>query len=312
MNKTSFLLAICATALAASGGIAQEASPSTDPVLPRCFIKLQDDVLLPAKEAGVLVHLGVKEGDQVRAGDEIARVDDQEAQMQKKVSEYALTAAIKRAQNTVDVRFSEKAAAKAKEDYDKYMETNLLQERAVTEFEVRAAKLEWDKMILSIEKSERDRELAKYEAYTKKAELQAAEQAIARRTIRAPFNGEVVQIKREQDEWVNPGDPILRIVRLDTMEVEGAVLQSEYDPQEIQGCEVTIEVELARGRKEQAQGRITYVSSMIRGDGKYLVRAEVPNRLVQGHWLLRDGMKADMTIHLNTGGERSLGVSRAP
>ena len=57
---------------------------------------------------------------------------------------------------------------------------------------------------------------------------------------------------------------------------------------------------MAHGRKEQVTGRITYVSSLVRLDGRYIVRAEVANRQEHGRWLLRDGMTATMTIHLNT------------
>jgi hypothetical protein len=101
---------------------------------------------------------------------------------------------------------------------------------------------------------------------------------------------------------VNPSDPIMEIFRLDTMQVEGAVPQSQYDSHELYGCEVTVEVEMARGRKETVPGRITKVSSIIRGDGMYNVRAEVANREEHGSWMLRDGLPATMTIHLGTGG----------
>jgi membrane fusion protein, multidrug efflux system len=312
MKRSSILLASMVAALAASAGAAQDYPAGADPVLTGCLIKLEDDVKLPAKEPGVLVYLGVKEGDQVQDQQVLARVDDEEAQAKKKVANLALTSAIKRAQDDVDIRYSQAAAEKAKADLDELLETNKLQAKAVTEFDVRQANLDWNKMKLSIEKSQRDQELAKYDAYTKKAELSAAELATNRCTIHAPFDGQVVTIYRDQDEWVNPGDPILRIVRLDTMQVEGFVPQGDFDPHEIQGCEVTVDVELARGRKEQAQGRITYVSSEVLGSGKYLVRAEVTNRQDYGRWLLRYGMTAVMTIHLNTGGEAALGVSRAP
>jgi multidrug efflux pump subunit AcrA (membrane-fusion protein) len=117
---------------------------------------------------------------------------------------------------------------------------------------------------------------------------------------------------RKQDEWVAPGDPILYLFRLDTVHVEGAVEQSKYDPHELQGCDVTVEVQLARGRKETVRGKITKVSSVVRLDGKFEVRAEVPNRQEHGTWLLRDGLLATMTIHLGTGGATSTDVTQRP
>ena len=151
-----------------------------------------------------------------------------------------------------------------------------------------------------------------------KAELDAAIAALAQtsaqldnKRIVAPFDGIVEEIKRKQDEWVAPGDPILHLLRLDTVHIDGAINQKQYDPHEIQGCQVTVEVELARGRKETIPGRITKVSSIVRSDGVYNVRAEVANREEQGSWVMRDGLRANMTIHLGTGGLDASNVSRA-
>jgi multidrug resistance efflux pump len=165
-------------------------------------------------------------------------------------------------------------------------------------------------MELGGEKARKEQEIAKYEAHMKKAELELAELAIQRRNIVAPFDGVVEEMSRKQDEWVNPGDSILRLFRMDLMQVEGAVDQTKYDPHELQGCKVTVEVQMARGRKEIVEGQITKVSSVIRGDGFYNVRAEVANKQEHGGWMLRDGLPATMTIHLGTGGTAAAGVSQ--
>ncbi len=292
------LVAVVLFASALSTLCAAQATPSTDPVLLGCVVEFQGDVKLPAKEAGVLIHLGVKEGARVKAGDEIGKVDDRESQMRKKVSGYAYSAAYKRAQDDVEIRFSRAQAEVSKADYDQLLETNRRTKKAVTAVDIRRAKLDWERSRLAIEKAQHEQELSKYEAYTKQAEVQAADLGIERRTITAPFDGEVVTIYRKQNEWVSPGDPILRLVRLDTMQVEGAVDLSSYDPHEIQDSEVTVEVELAHGRKVKTGGKIIYVSPLVRLDGKCPVRAEVANRREHDGWLLRDGLSATMTIHL--------------
>jgi len=86
--------------------------------------------------------------------------------------------------------------------------------------------------------------------------------------------------------------------------IAGKVLKDRRD--------VVVEVDMARGRKERFTGRITYVSSLVRIDRRYIVRAEVVNRQEHGRWLLRDGMSATMTIRLSTAGAGALDVSRTP
>jgi multidrug efflux pump subunit AcrA (membrane-fusion protein) len=301
---------VTSASLAGPAHVYSQSAPATDPVLAGCLVKLQDDVKLAGKEAGVLLQLNVKEGSQVRAGDVIGKIDDSQPQAQKDAAQAGYNAAYNKWQDDVEIRYSKAAADVAKADYDQLIETNRMAEKAVAQVDVRKAKLDWDRSVLAIEKAEHDQKLAMYDAYTKQAELKAAQLAIERRSLRAPFNGEVVSINRHQEEWVGPGDTILRLVRLDAMYVEGALDRTLYDPHEVVNCNVTIDVEMARGRKEQAEGRITWVSSEVRGDGKFQVRAEVPNRQEHGRWLLADGMKATMTIHLNTGGAPAADVSR--
>jgi multidrug efflux pump subunit AcrA (membrane-fusion protein) len=296
--------------LAAPGAAQEESSQPANPVVSG-VVQVADHIKLPAKEPGVLVHLAVKEGSLVRAGQKVGQIDDSEPQMQQKAAGYGVAAAIKKWKDDVDIRYSDAAAAVAKAAYEKMQETNQLADKAITEVDLRQAELEWHKMQFAAEKARKEQELAKFEAYTKQAELDAAKLAIDRRVITVPFDGVVEDLGRKQDEWVNPGDTILELFRLDTMHVEGAVDQSQYDPHEIQGCEVTVEVQMARGRTESFRGRITKVSAIVRGDRVYDVRAEVANRQEHGTWMLRDGVEATMTIHLGTGGTAAAGVSRA-
>ena len=311
MNKSSLIAVSILVLFAARGDAQQPSSQPQDPIIDG-WVRMADHIKLPAKEPGVLIHLAVKDGSQVRAGQQIGQIDDREIQMQKNAAFYAREAAVKRFKDDVDIRYAEAGAAVAKADYEQLQETNRLAEKAITAVDLRRAKLEWDKMVLAAERARHEQELAKFEAYMKQAELDAAKLAIERRVIIAPFDGVIEELSRRQDEWVNPGDTILRLFRLDTMHVEVAVDQKQYDPHELPGCEVTVEVQLARGRKETVRGRITKVSSIIGGHGMYNVRAEVANRQEHGSWMLRDGLPATMTIHLGTGGTAAAGVSRTP
>ena len=58
------------------------------------------------------------------------------------------------AKDDVEIRYSEAAAAVAKADYENMLEANQIwPRRPITEVDVRQAKLEWDKMVLAIEKA---------------------------------------------------------------------------------------------------------------------------------------------------------------
>jgi len=307
-NKlTSAVLLLAAVSCAP----ASWAAAANDPLIYDCLVQFEDHIKVPAPEAGVLVQLAVKEGSQVRQGEVLAKIYDDEVQTQKKAAEYALGAAYKAATDDIQFRYAEASAAVAKKKYESSVAANTRVPDSISQVDIDKDKLEWDAAVLSAEKAQHDQALAKFDYHQKKAERDAADLAIKRRTILAPFDGEVLTLYRHENEWVSPGDPIMQLVRLDAMRVEGALDQTAYDAHEMIGCDVTVEVELARGRKEQFPGRITFISSQVELDGTYLVRAEVANRQEHGRWLLSDQMKASMKIHLGTGTGAAT-VSRAP
>ena len=199
----------------------------------------------------------------------------------------------------------------AEAEYKKALEANEIKAKAISESEVERAKLDHRRAELQIEKAMNDRVLAGYDARTKRAERKAAEMALDWRTIRAPFAGDVVQTYVHQSEWVKPGDPILRLVRFDRLYVEGFVSADEHDRSEMKGKRVTVEVTKAHGAKATVTGTIVHVDQVLFGTkGRYTVRAEVENELVNDSWLLQPGGIVKMTIHLDGIAQRKTSPTR--
>ena len=271
-----------------------------NPVLDRCLIKLkgEDEIRIPAQEAGVLISMPVKEGSRVAQGELLATIDDREAKAALQVAEYALQSAQQRAKEDIEIRYAQAAEAVAQVDVDQDQKANRDHPGAIPDIEIRRKKLDLKRSSLQIEKARKDQILASLEAKTKEAERDAAKMALEWRTILAPFDGEVVTTYRHQSEWVNPGDPILKLVRFDTLHVEGIVYADQHDRGELRGKPVTVKVVRARGREISVQGHIVYVDQMVQSDGSYRVRAEVKNQREGDNWLIQPGLKARMTIHL--------------
>ncbi len=275
-----------------------------DPELLECQVSfLQHNyIAISAEQPGVLRELLVREGSSAAEGVLLAQIDDQEAVMGHHVAEQKRQAAIAQYKDEIEKKYAIAAANVAKADYDDLKAANAKLPKAVSETDLRRAKLEWDRAKLQIQKADKDKELAGYEYFIRKAEVAAANMQIDRMKVKAPYAGEVIELFRKQGEWVNPGDPILRFVRFDTLECDGKVLLKDYDPREIEGCEVTISAVVGRGVTVKAKGRITYVEQQVQyeGDYTYRVQAEIPNRQEGGRWVLFPGLPATMTIHLGT------------
>jgi multidrug efflux pump subunit AcrA (membrane-fusion protein) len=276
-----------------------DAPAAKEPVLERCLVSLVEEAKVPAREPGVLVELTVREGAMIRRGDVIAKIDDDQPQMEKRKAKAEHDQAVAKAESDVDVRYSVAAEQVAEAEHKKALESHAKVPGSVTEVERARLMLNERKSELQIEQAELERRMAALAAASKGVELEAAENAIERRLIKSPLDGVVVQIFPHQGEWMQPGDPLARVVRADKLRVEGYVDSSRFGPEEVRDRPVTVEVTLADDRKETFAGRIVFTSPLVESGGDYRVFAEVENRQASGsgQWLLRAGQTARMTIH---------------
>jgi multidrug resistance efflux pump len=276
--------------------------PGADPSFPAA-IRAEIDIRVYAEVEGLLTKLLVREGDHVKLDQLIAAIDDRTAQAAVDVAESTVRGADKRATDDIEKRYAEAAAGVAQKDYEMSLKANADNPGVISDIDIEKKRLDRDRARLQIEKAMNDQVLAAFDADVKHAELRAAKVALKRRQIYAKSDGEIQDMILREGEWVNPGDPIMRLVKFDVMWVESYVKTQDYDPAELQGRPVTVRITLARGREVAVQGRIIHVNQSTidttMGYAEYLVRAEIQNQRTGDFWIVRPGLPAYMTIHVN-------------
>jgi len=273
-----------------------------EPVVRHCLVSLIEEAQVPGREAGVLMGLEAKEGMQVKAGASLGHVDDTAAKAQKQIKSREHEAEKEKATNDVNERFAAKASEVARAIWQKSVEANRKTENAVAKMEVLKLKLDWEKAELQKETAQLERRVALLTSETKSAEVDAAEGDIVRRQIKSPIDGVVVKVYRHAGEWVAPGDPVVRIVRIDRLRIEGFISSADWGPEEIDGRLVDVDFVLARGQNIKFPGKIVFVSPLVEAGGEYKIWAEVSNRRIDknGPWILRPGLNATMTVHVKS------------
>lgn len=297
MTTAALLLATaCATAGPPAGNT--ELAGARTIYLSGCVISFIDDVQVPARKAGVLKSIAVKEGDSVSTGDFLAQIDDEEAQVAKSGAELEVQIADAQAESSASVDAAAATVGVAQAEYEQSKEINEKSPRTISEFELRRLNLTFERAGYQTQVAELERDVAKLTRGVRAAQLQAAENELKNRRIESPLGG-VVDVKlRHVGEWVSAGDPVLRIVRMDKLRVEGFLAAADVGPEEALGAKVTVTVPLARGHQATFDGRIDYFSYRVEANGTYRVRAELTNRQEAGKWVLKDGMLAEMAIDL--------------
>lgn len=264
-----------------------------------CLVSLVEDVQVPAREAGALTAMEVVEGQFVTAGQVLARIDDRQSQLAKLAAELERDAALAKADDDIEVRYSQAALAVAAADLARALAIEAKNPGGVTEQEIQKLRLAKHRDELQIDRSKLEMRVAKMNAEVHQAGVQSADDALARRQIVSPIDGVVVTLFHERGEWVNAGEAVLQVIRIDRLRVEGFLSASEYAPEEVAGRQVSVDVPLAGNRTARFAGQVVFISPIVQAGNKYRVRAEVANRSENGHPILRPGMPATMTIQLS-------------
>ena len=281
-----------AVVIVASGLLAGASSArAADIEIPSALVKLLEQVEVPAREAGALEKLSVREGAMVAAGDTLGKIDDRAPAFEKSKAEIELSGAKKLADSDVKVRFAKKSAEVAAAELRRAMESSARLAESVTASELDQLKLVAEKTRLEIEQAELEHELAQTAVALKQNDLATAEHAITQRQITAPLAGFVAQVLKQPGEWVEPGEAIIRILRLDRLKAEGLVSADAFDGS-LMGRRVMLTV--TQGQKPvQYSGTIAFVSPEVDPvNGQVRFWAEIEN----ADLALRPGLHGSLTI----------------
>lgn len=219
-----------------------ETVSATGKIQPEIEVKISSEV------SGEILDLPFKEGQQVKKGDLLVRVNPdliQSAVSRSQASYQNVKAGL------------EQADASLKEAKANYDRNKSLFERGVI------SKADWDRSIAAFETSTASRSSAYYSVQSAAATVNEAKDNLGRTTIYAPMSGTISLLNVELGERVvgtqqMAGTEILRVANLNNMEVEVDV--NENDIVKVQIGDSTI-VEVDAYLKKEFRGVVTEIAN---------------------------------------------------
>jgi RND family efflux transporter MFP subunit len=247
------MLAVMSTALCAAGGAQAQAY--------ECLIEPYQVVELRSPVEGLIDKVLVRRGDRVKAGQVLVQLDSGAEVSALDMAQYRTQMEGRIASSKNRLEFAAKKAARAKElEGESYLPA---QQRDEAEAERRVAESE-------LRDATEQQELAKREA-------RHAAELLARRTLRSPFNGVVV------DRLLNPGDlaesgtgrkPIMKLAQVEPLRVEVVLPMAAYGKLKA-GAGAVVVPESMGGRYA---AKVALVDSVVdSASGTFGVRLELAN-----------------------------------
>ncbi|MBP90160.1 MAG: hypothetical protein CMJ64_26205 [Planctomycetaceae bacterium] len=252
------------------------------------------EIKVPAREAGILATMSIRAGDTVTAGRILGRLDETRPKLVRDQAQLELTNAKRLAENDLKVRLARKTYEVAAAELKRATDSADRFAKSVSKTELDQLRLKSEEASLQIDQSQFEFETAQLSVQAKQAALQIAEHDVKRRTLVAPAHGMIVEILTQVGEWVEPGAPVLRMVYLDRLRVEGFV-DAARASSNLVGQTVSVSIKLGDEETHDMKGKLTFVSPEIHPvNGMVRIWAEIDNK----KGLLRPGLQASMKLEL--------------
>ena len=272
--------------------IPTQSAPETKIPVQSVVISLIDDVEMAFEEAGVVQHVHITAGKNVRKGDLLGELNVIDAELEVRRVRAELEIAKLMAKNDLDVQLSVKAHAVAVTEVTRALKSNEKYKETVSASEIDRLKLARDKAELQIKQAQLDQQQRQFQVLLKEVEFDIAQRKLQQRQLRSPIDGIVVKVNHQPGERAQPDQPFCRIIRMNRLRAEGFVDTNAGNVSKGQKVLVSHPMH-PTNQTEQIEGTITFVDPEIDTiTGQYRIWAELANP----NGVLKPGQRPAMVV----------------
>ena len=256
-------------------------------------LKLIEVVEVPAAVSGKLTEVNVQVGSQVQPNQLLARIDDGLAGLHLESANSELEIARRRASSNVEIQYAEKTLQVAKTDLERAKKSNRSYKNVVPPPEM-------DRLRLLVEQSSAEKAKLEFEKQLLQMNVSLKETAQKQRTlefqrhqIRSDFQGQVTEVNKQQGEWVDISQPVIKIVRTDRLRIEEYIELSVATPAINGAVAQFTPTNVSHLNDRSFAGKVVFVSPEVNPlNSKVRIWIEIDN----SDSLLRPGVKGQLSI----------------
>jgi len=304
MPSITFWLVSCA--LIAEPVPAARELPAEVVVSEGCLVSLIDQALVPALRAGQITTVYRRDGDDVAKGELLVQLDDRDPRARHKCAQLELAIARLKAESRTLYEAALKSSALEDLEYDSSV--RLFERNVIAKLEHERERTQAELAKIKIAETKSGCVQADLIRDLREAELELAQIELDDHEVRAPYDGTIVELFHRTGDWVDPEQPVLRLLRMDRLKVETFLDSQRVAPHLALGLPVVITISMAGGQTRLFDDcHIDYVCPELEPSGEYRIWVEVANVRHSGRqetrpqWLLRPGMTAQMKVCLEPG-----------
>ena len=186
----------------------------------KAVLKIMEQREVPCRAAGVIRTSHLQEGRMLKQGELVVQIDDRLARLEVDRLTREHQKAVKEASTRVELEFHQQSVAVAKAELNRAKLSNQRQPGSVAQSEIDQLTLMVQRAIAEKDKTEFEIEVRNMTAEIKQVELDAGRQKLEHHRVLSPLDGMIVEVMKQEGEWVESSQPVCRMLRLDKLKTE--------------------------------------------------------------------------------------------
>ena len=309
MTKPNWVCWIQVVVLGVVAGIAvnRSAAQSLDNgvAVQDCVVRFASEVNVPATQSGRLSEVFVKLNDQVQTQQPIAKLDDRTMFSRRTAIGVKLDAATDAANDDVELRYAETALQEAEEELQRNRKIQSEMVGSVARQRMTQLRLAVERGQLEVARAKKQMERATAEVKIQQAEVAILDHQLRELNTLSPISGVVLDLAKSAGEWVEKGETIATIAKIDKLHIHALVDARKIAPFYCPGSQVTVRwADPSTGKRRLLTGVVLSVDPQRLPDNRFRLHAEVSNRTEPQNsrqWQLNPGTEVQMTVHPRSG-----------
>ncbi len=271
-----------------------------------CVVRFAEEVEVPALATGRIAEVFVSSNQSVEASTPLVRLDDRSLLIRRRSNQLRLELARQAALNEIELKYAETALAEAQQELDSNRSIQNDFSGAVAMTQLRRLRLAVQRGELEVERAKKRRVEAETAVELAEAELSVVDDQLRSLHVESPLAGILLETSKSVGEWVQTGDTVVTIARIDRIHIHALLDSTTIAPHRCTGLPVSVHwVDLGSGQENSLRGRVLSVDPNVMPGGRYRVHAEIVNECEQSStavatataWKLRPGAEVKMKIY---------------
>lgn len=279
-----------------------------------CAVRFAAEVDVPALMTGRVAEVIVAPNDSVELGARIARLDDRSLLIRRRAAQLRFENAKSDSLDEVEIDYAQVAKEEAEAELDVSRSIQRDARGAVPLTRMRQLRLAVERGQLEVAQAKRRMKQAEVEAGLREADLAVIDDQLRNLHIESPIGGVVLEVDREPGEWIEKGQPIATVGRINRLHVHALLSSEQIAPSHCRGLPVSVHwIDPTNGKESSLRGTVLSVDPQMLPGGRFRLHAEIVNRNVDGRrdqWQLHPGAEVRMKVFPTTVTSRNSGTIR--